>query len=57
MTLRADSFPFLGRIKTLKTTEKNVMLQSKQMGKRVNKKINIEGRVIFDLFLILGDYL
>ena len=29
------------------------MLQSKQMGKRENKQINIEGRVIFDLLLVL----
>jgi DNA polymerase elongation subunit (family B) len=29
------------------------MIQSKQMGKRENKSINIEGRVQFDLLLVL----
>jgi len=28
------------------------MIQSKQMGKRENKSINIEGRVQFDLLLV-----
>ena len=52
-TLKANLFPYLGRLKNIKTTERKVMLQSKQMGKRENKQINIEGRVIFDLLLVL----
>jgi DNA polymerase delta subunit 1 len=52
-TLKVDDFPYLGRIKNIKTTERNVVLQSKQMGRRENKQINIEGRVIFDLLLVL----
>ena len=33
------------------------MIQSKQMGRRENKSINIEGRVQFDLlFILLRDY-
>lgn len=52
-TLKANLFPYLGRLKNTKTTERKVMLQSKQMGKRENKQINIEGRVIFDLLLVL----
>lgn len=28
------------------------MIQSKQMGKRVIKSINCEGRMVFDLFLV-----
>jgi DNA polymerase delta subunit 1 len=32
---------------------KDTILQSKQMGKRENKVINVEGRVQFDLLLIL----
>lgn len=52
-TLKADLFPYLGRLKNIKTTERRVVLQSKQMGKRENKQINIEGRVIFDLLLVL----
>ena len=50
-TLKAELFPYLGRLKNIKTTERRVVLQSKQMGKRENKQINIEGRVIFDLLL------
>lgn len=52
-TLKADLFPYLGRLKNVKTTEKRVVLQSKQMGRRENKSINMEGRVIFDLLLVL----
>lgn len=52
-TLRAELFPYLGRLKNVKTTEKRVVLQSKQMGRRENKSINMEGRVIFDLLLVL----
>nr|QBM06234.1 DNA polymerase delta catalytic subunit [Brachionus koreanus] len=52
-TLKVDLFPFLGRLKNIKTTEKKVVLQSKQMGRRENKSINMEGRVIFDLLLVL----
>lgn len=46
-------FSFLGRVKNTKSVVKNVVLQSKQLGKRENKAINIEGRVIFDLLLVL----
>ncbi len=46
-------FSFLGRIKDITSSEKNVVLKSKQMGHRENKSINMEGRVIFDLYLIL----
>lgn len=52
-TLKAEKFPYLGRLKNIKTTERKVTLQSKQMGRRENKQINIEGRVIFDLLLVL----
>ena len=37
----------------MKSVIKETILQSKQMGKRENKVINIEGRVQFDLLLIL----
>lgn len=33
------------------------MFQSKQMGKRENKVINIEGRIQFDLLQVRGDKL
>jgi DNA polymerase delta subunit 1 len=35
----------LGRVKNLKSTVRETIMQSKQMGKRENKVINIEGRV------------
>ena len=37
----------------MQSVVKETILQSKQMGKRENKVINIEGRVQFDLLLIL----
>ena len=51
--LRVDRLPFLGRLTNVKTTEKRVVLQSNQLGRRENKEINMEGRVIFDLLLVL----
>ena len=50
---KCDVFPYLGRIKKAQTKVRKTILQSKQMGKRENKKINIEGRVQFDLLLVL----
>ena len=52
-TLGVKNFSYLGRIATIPSVIKETMLQSKQMGKRENKSINIEGRVVFDLLLIL----
>ncbi len=46
-------FSYLGRVKNITSSVKSVVLESKQMGHRENKSINMEGRVIFDLFLIL----
>ena len=43
----------LGRIKGRASVIKETVLQSKQMGRRENKSINIDGRVQFDLLLIL----
>lgn len=51
--LQATNFHFLGRIRNIKSAARDVVLQSKQMGRRENKSINIEGRVIFDLLLVL----
>ncbi|KAI1289615.1 DNA polymerase delta catalytic subunit [Halotydeus destructor] len=53
MVLKTSTFPFLGRIKRTQTKARRKMLQSKQMGKRENKDINIEGRAQFDLLLVL----
>ncbi|KAK6639162.1 DNA polymerase delta catalytic subunit [Polyplax serrata] len=51
--LNVNDFCFLGRIKDVKSVIKESVLQSKQMGKRENKNINFEGRVPFDLLLVL----
>ncbi len=55
--LKSNTFAFLGRVAAVPTRVREQTLQSKQMGKRVSKAINIEGRVQFDLMLvILRDY-
>jgi len=52
-TLKVPNFAFLGRMNSVQSVVKETVLQSKQMGRRENKSINMEGRVIFDLLLIL----
>ncbi len=51
--LNVKNFPYLGRVANIKSEIKETMIQSKQMGRRENKTINVEGRVLFDLLLIL----
>lgn len=51
--LKVDKFDFLGRIRNIRSVIKDSVLQSKQMGRRENKSINFEGRVPFDLLLVL----
>ncbi|TGZ65787.1 hypothetical protein CRM22_005695 [Opisthorchis felineus] len=51
--LKVDSFAFLGRVRGARSTVRDVMTQSKQMGRRENKFTNIEGRVQLDLLQIL----
>ena len=51
--LKARNFTFLGRVKGIKSVIKDKLLASKQMGQRENKSINIEGRIPFDLLLVL----
>ncbi|KAJ8686284.1 hypothetical protein QAD02_022078 [Eretmocerus hayati] len=51
--LNVKDFSYLGRIKNIKSVIKNTILQSKQMGRRENKSVNFEGRVPFDLLLVL----
>ena len=51
--LRVPTFPYLGRIVKEKTVIKERVFESKAYGKRVNKVMNIEGRVQFDLLPIL----
>ncbi|EOD33882.1 putative DNA polymerase POLD1 [Emiliania huxleyi CCMP1516] len=52
-TLKVGTFPYLGRIKGMKTRVKDKMFQSKQTGTRESKEINIEGRVQFDMLQVL----
>ncbi|KAM5131970.1 DNA polymerase delta catalytic subunit [Mantella aurantiaca] len=56
-TLKVYTFPFLGRIRSMKSVIRDSSFQSKQMGRRENKVINTEGRVQFDLLqVLLRDY-
>ena len=50
--LKVKDFPYLGRIRDASSVIKEAMFQSRQMGKRENKLINIEGRVQFDLLQV-----
>ena len=50
--LKVNDFCFLGRIKDIRSVIKESTLQSKQMGRRENKVVNMEGRVQFDLFQV-----
>jgi DNA polymerase delta subunit 1 len=50
--LKVKDFDHLGRVKKIRSVVKEAMIQSKQMGKRENKIINMEGRVIFDLLQV-----
>merc|ERR1712012_287531 len=51
--LKVPNFSYLGRIKDIQSVVKESVLQSKQMGRRENKSVNMEGRCAFDLLLIL----
>ena len=48
-----NGFPYLGRLKGFQTRMKDKMFQSKQVGTRESKEINIEGRVQFDVLQVL----
>uniref|UniRef100_A0A3P9H543 DNA polymerase n=1 Tax=Oryzias latipes TaxID=8090 RepID=A0A3P9H543_ORYLA len=55
--LKVTYFPYLGRVRYIKSVLKESSFQSKQMGRRENKTINMEGRVQFDLLqVLLRDY-
>uniref|UniRef100_A0AAR2J5N0 DNA polymerase n=1 Tax=Pygocentrus nattereri TaxID=42514 RepID=A0AAR2J5N0_PYGNA len=56
-TLKVNFFPYLGRMRGIKSVLKDSSFQSKQMGRRENKTVNMEGRVQFDLLqVLLRDY-
>jgi len=50
--LHVDDFCYLGRVRNVQSLVRTQTLQSKQLGKRENKSINIDGRVQFDLLLV-----
>uniref|UniRef100_A0A3Q3K726 DNA polymerase n=1 Tax=Monopterus albus TaxID=43700 RepID=A0A3Q3K726_MONAL len=55
--LKVNLFPYLGRVRGIKSVLRDLNFQSKQMGRRENKAINMEGRVQFDLLqVLLRDY-
>ncbi|KAM4531546.1 DNA polymerase delta catalytic subunit [Odontesthes bonariensis] len=55
--LKVNYFPYLGRVRNMKSVLRDSNFQSKQMGRRENKTINMEGRVQFDLLqVLLRDY-
>ena len=50
--LKLQNFSFLGRLRDVRSVVKEQTIQSKQMGKRENKVVNMEGRVQFDLLQV-----
>lgn len=50
--VQVNLFPYLGRVRGIKSVLKDLNFQSKQMGRRENKTINMEGRVQFDLLQV-----
>lgn len=51
-TLKVNKFPYLSRLKDVRSVVKDQSFQSKQLGKRENKYVNMEGRVQFDLLQV-----
>ena len=55
--LQVNEFAYLCRDKNTQSVARAPQLQSKQMGHRVNRVTNMEGRVTFDLLaVLLRDY-
>ncbi|MEQ2206830.1 hypothetical protein XENOCAPTIV_003469 [Xenoophorus captivus] len=53
---KVDLFPYLGRMQGVQSVLRESSFQSKQMGRRENKTINMEGRVQFDLLQVSTRY-
>ncbi|TPX37785.1 DNA-directed DNA polymerase [Synchytrium endobioticum] len=51
--LKASKFPFLGRIRDIKTVAKDAHFQSKGLGARDLKNINIDGRLQLDMLQVM----
>uniref|UniRef100_A0A8C9T3D3 DNA polymerase n=1 Tax=Scleropages formosus TaxID=113540 RepID=A0A8C9T3D3_SCLFO len=55
--LKVDLFAYLGRVRGIRCVIRDSSFQSKQVGRRENKTVNMEGRVQFDLLqVLLRDY-
>eukprot|EP00698_Gefionella_okellyi_P019960 TRINITY_DN6205_c0_g1_i1.p1 TRINITY_DN6205_c0_g1~~TRINITY_DN6205_c0_g1_i1.p1 ORF type:complete len:1093 (-),score=275.65 TRINITY_DN6205_c0_g1_i1:45-3323(-) len=52
-TLKVQKFPFLGRIRSEASVIKNSTFSSKAYGTHENKLINIDGRVQFDMMMMV----
>lgn len=52
LCVQVNLFPYLGRVLGVKSVLRDLNFQSKQMGRRENKTINMEGRVQFDLLQV-----
>lgn len=50
--LKVSSFPFLGRVLGSKSVVRESLIHSKQMGRRENKYVSIDGRIQFDLLQV-----
>ena len=48
-TLQLSTFPYIGRLKDVKTTFKDTTFTSRALGTRETKEINLEGRTQFDM--------
>ncbi|XP_033928295.1 DNA polymerase delta catalytic subunit [Melopsittacus undulatus] len=51
--LKVDSFPFLGRIRLRRSELRDSTFQSRQLGRRENKVLSAEGRVVLDMLQVL----
>lgn len=54
--LKLSKVAFLGRLRDKASNVKDAAISSKQMGSRVNKNIDIHGRVIFDVLQVIFDH-
>ena len=51
--IKANSFPKLGRLNDSISKIKNAVFESRALGKRESKDINIDGRVQFDMLVVI----
>ncbi|XP_044735057.1 DNA polymerase delta catalytic subunit [Chrysoperla carnea] len=51
-TLKLDKFPFLGRLKNVVSVVREKVTQSKLLGRREYKYVNMEGRLPYDMLIV-----